>query len=281
MRFLLLCAALLAAAPAPAQARGEPRPLTSGSRVTLYLHEGHGGGIPGIVVGASGDTLHIISPEIGLAQVPAGAVARLEAPGAARGELLKYAFVIVGVSAGAGLGAVAGDEEFVPVFINALIVSSAVGGVMYAREGPPRAPAPVDVSRGIPGGAVLPGRGAPVRFSTADRPMARARLTGFSADSLFLRGGDAPPSVSRAEVTRLQVSLRADRARGDRIGGRVGAVGGGLLLGGAMALQGGWGLALSPLGASLGAVFGGTVGSFTGYVFAPPSWSDVSITRPR
>lgn len=58
MRFLLLCAALLAAAPAPAQARDEPRPITSGSPVTLYLHEGNQGATAGIVVGG-GDTLRM------------------------------------------------------------------------------------------------------------------------------------------------------------------------------------------------------------------------------
>lgn len=278
MRFLLLCAALLAAAPAPAQARNEPRPITSGSPVTLYLHEGNQGAIAGIVVGG-GDTLRIVSPGMGLAQVPTDAIARLDAPGSPRGELLKNAFAIVGVSAGSGLGAVAGDGEFVPAFMNTLIFLSAVGGVMYVREGPPRMPEALDVSRGLPGGAVQPGRGAAVRFSTADRPLARARLTDFTADSLFLRGGDAPPRLPRAEVTRLQVSLAPDRERGTRIGAMVGRVGGGLLVGGALASRGGWGLMLAPVGAGIGALLGGTAGWGAGYVFAPPAWSEVPITR--
>jgi len=278
MIYLLLCAALLAATPAAAQARDEPRPLTGAARVTLYLREGDGAGVPGIIVGARGDTLRIVSPALGLAQVPAGSIARLEVPGSPRGELLRYAFLIVGVSAGAGLGSVAGDEDFVPTFMNTLIFLSAVGGVMYAREGTPRAPEPLDLSRGLPGGTVQPGRGAAVRFATAGRPLTRGRLTDFDADSLSLRGGDAPPRLPRAELTRLQVSLGPDRARGRRIGGVVGAVGGGLLLGGVLASRGGWGLVVAPAGAVVGGLFGGALGTGAGHVFAPPAWSNVPLT---
>lgn len=279
MIYLLLWAALLASAPAAAQARDEPRLITSGLPVTLYLREGNGEGIPGFIVGAQGDTLRIVSPGMGLAQVPAGSIARLEVPGSPRGKLIRYAFLVVGVSAGAGLGSVAGDEEFVPTFMTTLIFLSTLGGVMYAREGPPRAPEPLDVSRGLPGGTVQPGRGAVVRFATAARPLTRARLTNFDADSLSLRGGDAPPRLSRAELTRLQVSLGPDRARGRRIGGVVGAVGGGLLLGGVLASQGGWGVLVAPAGAGAGALFGGALGLGAGHVFAPPAWSNVPIPR--
>jgi hypothetical protein len=85
--------------------------------------------------------------------------------------------------------------------------------------------------------------------------------------------------VSRAEVTRLQVTLARDRERGTRIGAVVGGLAGGLLVGGVMASGNEWGRFLSPLGALFGAVSGGAVGAGTGYVFAPPAWSDVSVTR--
>jgi hypothetical protein len=279
MRHVLLCAALLAAVPAPAQARDEPRPITSGSRVTLYLHEGRPGAIKGIIVGG-GDTLRIVAAGIGLLQVPADAIARLEAPGPARGELRTYALLFVGLSAGNGVRALSRDEAFVPSFMNTLIFLSAVGGVLYARDGAPRVPEALDVSRGLPGGTVQPGRGATVRFSTLDRPLVRARLTDFTADSLYLRGGDAPPRVARAEVTRLQVSLGPDRGRGTRIGAVVGGVGGGLL-GGAMFASGSgdWAVVAFPVGAVVGLVLGGAVGAGTGYVFAPPAWTSVPITR--
>jgi hypothetical protein len=279
MRSLLLCAALLAAAPAPAQARDASRPITSGSKVTLHLREGRPGAINGIIVGAHGDTLRIVAAGIGLLPVPTAAIARLEAPGSARGELRTYALLIVGFSAGAGLRAVTQNEEFVPAFMGTLTFLSAIGGVMYAREGAPRAPEAVDLSRGLPGGTVQPGRGATVRFSTADRPLARARLTDFTADSLYLRGGDAPPRVARAEVTRLQVTLARDRERGARIGAVVGGLAGGLLVGGVLASGNEWGVVVAPVGALVGAFFGGGVGAGTGYVFAPPAWSEVPIGR--
>ncbi|HEY0038095.1 MAG TPA: hypothetical protein VGB66_15460 [Longimicrobium sp.] len=280
MRSLLLCAALLAAVPAPAQVRNPSPPLASGSRVTLHLKEGYQGAITGFVVGAGGDTLRVVSPALGLAQVPTDALARLEVAGAATGELRTYALLIVGFSAGNGLRALTREGEFVPSFMGTLTFLSAVGGVLYARDGPPRAPEALDVSRGLPGGAVQPGRGAAVRFSTLDRPLARARLTDFTTDSLYLRGGNAPPGVARAEVTRLQVSLGPDRGRGTRIGALAGGVGGGLL-GGAMFASGGgdWAVVAFSLGAVVGTVLGGAVGAGTGYVFAPPSWSEVSVTR--
>jgi hypothetical protein len=118
-----------------------------------------------------------------------------------------------------------------------------------------------------------------VRFATAGRSLTRTRLTDFDADSLSLRGGDAPPRLARAELTRLQVSLGPDRARGRRIGGVVGAVGGGLLLGGVLASRGGWGLVVAPAGAGVGALFGGALGVGAGHVFAPPAWSSVPLPR--
>ncbi|HZG41452.1 MAG TPA: hypothetical protein VEY93_00735 [Longimicrobium sp.] len=246
MRSLLLCAALLAAVPAPAQARDPSPPLTSGSRVTLHLNEGYKGAITAVVVGARGDTLRIVTPAMGLAQVPTGAIARLEAPGSAKGELRTYALLIVGLSAGIGVRALTRDEEFVPSFMNTLIFLSAVGGVLYARDGAPRTPEAVDLSQGLPGGTVQPGRGAAVRFSTADRPLARTRLTDFTADSLYLRGGHAPSRIERAEVTRLQVRLGADRERGTRIGAVVGGLAGGLLVGGVIASGNEWGWSWLP-----------------------------------
>lgn len=278
---LLPCLALLAALPLAAQAPAEEaRPVTSGARVTVTLRAGDGERIPGIVVSASGDTLRVVSPEIGLAELPFGEIGELQAPGSSRGEMLKYAAAIAGVSAGAGLGSVAGGDEFLPAFMNTAIVLAAMGGVLYAREGPPRAPTAVDLSNGLPGGGVQPGRGALVRITTPTLPRTAHRLFDFTADTLYLAAPDGRAPLPRAELTGLQVSLGRDWDRGFRTGTRIGAIGGGLLLGGGMALQGGWGLLLSPFGFGMGMMFGGTVGGFAGHIFAPHAWSDVPLGRP-
>jgi outer membrane lipoprotein SlyB len=43
--------------------------------------------------------------------------------------------------------------------------------------------------------------------------------------------------------------------------------------------SGDWAVVAFPVGAVVGTVLGGAVGAGTGYVFAPPAWTSVPITR--
>lgn len=275
---ILLSAALLAASPVLAQ-DGMAPPIASGSAVRLFLRAGPAQAVPAVVVSGSADTMRVVSPALGLAQVAVDELDRLETGRSSRHELGKYAVGIVGVSA--VVGVLAEDDFFVPAFMNTAITLTLLGGVMYALDGSPKTLVPVDVRNGLPGGGVQPGPGARVRISTPDGPRVVRQLADFSPDSLYLAAEGGWPAIPRAEVTQLQVAMGRDRRRGARTGFLVGGIGGGVLAGLGSASLGDWGLLLSPFAALFGGVVGGGLGAGTGYILAPTAWSDVPLGAPR
>ena len=275
---ILLGAMLLAASPALAQ-EGTTPPIASGSAVRLFLRAEPARGVPAVVVSGSADTMRVVSPALGLAQVALDSLDRLEAGSSSRRELGKYALGIVGVST--AVGVLAEDDFFVPAFMNTAIALTLLGGVMYALDGPPKSLVPVDVRNGLPGGGVQPGPGARIRISTPDGPRVVRQLADFSPDSLYLAGEGGRATIPRAEVTQLQVAMGRDRRRGARTGFLVGGIGGGVLAGLGSASLGDWGLLLSPFAALFGVAVGGGLGAGTGYILAPTAWSDVPLGAPR
>jgi len=185
-------------------------------------------------------------------------------------------FILARMFAGAG-----GDEIF-PMFMNGLVAFSIIGGIAYAIQGPERRPVSIDprgpfvVVPQEPGASRIP-----VRVSTTALPLAEHRLHDFTADSIFLIADGTLTPLPRAEITSLQVSLGRDRRLGRRRGMLIGAVAGGVLAGGAMASLGDWGLLLSPFGVVVGGSLGLGVGGPIGWAFAPRTWSDVPVQRPR
>lgn len=282
MRHLLLACLLLCTAPLAAQTADGRASVPSGAGVRVFLPGGVPGGVAGMLVGATGDTLRVISPALGLARLPADSIQRLEVAGRRAGTAWKYPAMVLGLAAGAGAGAQAGGDDFFPMFMNGLVAFSIIGGIAYAIQGPERRPAAIDPRAGL---VVVPGAPEaariPVRVSTASLPLAEHRLHDFTADSLYLFANGTLTPLPRVEITSLQVSLGRDRRLGRRRGMLIGAVAGGALAGGAMASLGDWGLLMSPFGVVAGGAVGLGVGGPVGWALAPRAWSDVPVQRPE
>jgi hypothetical protein len=270
---------LLFAGPLAAQAADGRTSLPSGTAVRVFLRDGAPGGARGVLVSGTADSLRVISPALGLAQLPADGILRLEAGSASSGRALKYAAVVLGLSALAGA---AGGEDAFPMFMNGVIGFGLAGGVLYVMNGPGERAVTIHPADGLPAVRQDADRpGVPVRIATRTLPLADHRLRDFSADSVFLVADGSITPLPRVEITSLQVSLGRDRRRGARKGALMGGVAGAVLAGGALASQGDFGLLMSPFAALGGGLVGAGLGVPVGSALAPREWKDVPVRRPE
>lgn len=273
LAILLLCPAALGSQTA------EVRPsLRSGTPVRVFLRDGTPSGDRAVLVSASADTLGVISPTLGLVQLAADELQRLETVGSGRNKWT-YAAAVLGLSAAAS--ATAPGEYAFPMFMNGLILFGLVGGALYVLDEPGQRFVSVDPARGLPvvrEDAARPG--VPVRIATAGQPLADHRLRGFTADSVFLVSAGTTTPMARAHITSLQVSMGRDRGRGARTGAVVGAVAGGALAAGAMVRLGPWGRLAAPFAAVGGGLVGAGLGFPVGVALAPRAWTSVPVQRP-
>lgn len=278
LRLFLAGALLLASAPLTAQTADARASLPSGTAVRVFLRDGTVSGERGMLVSGTADTLRVISPALGLAQLPAGAIQRLEAGSTSSNLKWKYAAAVLGLSAIAGA---AGGEDAFPMFMNGLIFFSLAGGVLYAFEGPRERMITIHPAAGLPAVRHDAGRpGVPVRIATGALPLMDRRLRDFSADSVYLVSEGTVTPLPRVEIRALQVSLGRDRRRGARRGALIGGVVGGVLAGGALASSGDFGLLMSPFAVVGGGLLGAGLGVPVGSALAPRTWTDVPVQRP-
>jgi hypothetical protein len=279
---LLLALLLVGPGTLSAQAAEKRPPLRSGTAVRVFVRDGPAGGARGVVVSGGADTLRVISPALGLAQLPADTFQRLETIGASGGRKWKYVAGVLAARALAGAGGGSGGEDFFPMFMNGLIVSSAVAGAVYVLGSSGQRASTIDLTQGLPPVPRTAGDGVPVRIAFAGTP-ARVdyRLRDFTADSVYLASEGALTSLPRAQVTSLQVSMGRDRRRGARRGALIGGVAGGLLAGGALASLGDSGVLFSPFAVVGGGVLGAGLGVPVGSALAPRAWSDVPVRPER
>ena len=264
--FLAVFAAPLAAQPADSASM-----LRSGSTVRLLLRDGPSSGSVGAVLGRSGDTLRVITPELGLAEVALDDLAALEVPSSTAKQT---AIIFAGsVAAGVVVGLVQGESV-----AKSLVLGTAVAAVVVIPAGAAerRRWRPVDPSVGW---SAEPG-GARVRVSAPELGLddAELLLQDFRAGTLYLddRGVMKPSPV--AQVTSLELSLGRDRRRGVRIGTAVGALAA-ITYGVARAVDEGQAVALIPV-ALVGFTVGGSVGGFAGFLLAPREWRKIPLSAP-
>jgi hypothetical protein len=273
---LLLCAGPLAAQPA-----NGPATIPSGTAVRVFLPGGPAAGTRGLVVSGTAESLRVVSPALGLAQLPADSIRRLETVGASGSRKWKFAAGVLVVGVLAGIGGASGGEDFFPMFMNGLIFSGAVAGAAYALGSPGQRAVAIDPARGLPAVRHDAGSGAPVRISTVGAPArVEYRLRDFTPDSLYLFSGDAFTPLPRAQIATLQVSMGRNRGVGARRGALIGALAGAVLAGGSTASLGDWGKLASPFAAVVGAALGGGIGLPVGSALAPRDWTDVPLPPP-
>ncbi|HEY7769874.1 hypothetical protein [Longimicrobium sp.] len=261
---------LVASVPLAGQTPDSGPVLRSGSSMRLILRAGPDSGYIGSVLARSGDSLRVITPELGLAQVALEDVARFEVESSNKTGLL------VGLTAAGG--AVAGIVQGASVAESLLLgtVFAAVA-VLPGSASEPRRWRRVDPAvswRGGPGGARVrlsaPGAG----FSTVE-----LRLQDFQADTLFFMEGGIVPSLPLGEVTSLELSLGYNRRRGVAVGSVIGGIAG-IVYGGSVYLRaGGDPVVLLPI-VGIGLALGGGFGGVTGYLLAPRRWQRVPLSGP-
>jgi hypothetical protein len=264
---------LVVSVPLAAQSPDTTPLLRSGSTVRLLLRSGADTTASiGAVLARSGDTLRVITPEFGLAQVALEDVARLEI----QSSTAFTTGILVGASAVGG--AVAGLVQGLDVG-ESLLLGTAVAMVSVlpgTASEPPRWRR-VDPAVGWRGEPV----GARVRLSAPGLGFSDAelRLLNFQADTLFFTEGGMVPRLALGEVTSLELSLGHDRRRGVAVGSTIGGIAG-ILYGGAVYLRaGGEPIVLLPI-LAIGAGVGGGLGGLTGYLLAPRRWQRVPFPTP-
>jgi hypothetical protein len=264
--FLLASAAPLAAQPADSASM-----LRSGSTVRLLLRDRPSSGSVGAVLGRSGDTLRVITPEFGLAQVALDDLASLEVPASDAG---KTAIVVAGSAAGGVVVGLLQGESF----IRSLVLGSALAAVVVIPAGAS------ERRRWRAVDAAAPWRDAPVgarvRVSAPELGFENAQLLlhDFRADSLYLQDHGVMKPSAVSEVTRLELSVGRDRRRGVRIGTAVGAIAA-VGYGVARTIEEGEGVALIPV-AFVSFMIGGSVGGFAGFLLAPRDWRKIPLSTP-
>ena len=264
-----------------AQNREPAPPLRSGSTVRLVLRAGPSTGSTGAVLGMSGDTVRVITPELGLARLPLAAVHRLEIPAPTGRRDLTTAGVVLASGAVAGIVSMLEGEGFIESFVIATIGVTAIALPEYASEPQQWQPLPKNSSDGIPS---VNWRdeplGARVRISAPGHGLSAAtlRLQDFRADTVYLtQTGELMP-LPVGEITSLELSLGRNTRRGVLLGRGIGAIGGGLYGGAIFALAGGYGIILAPVGVAVGLGIGGGIGAAAGYLLAPRKWTSVPVS---
>lgn len=268
----LLVSLLFSVAPLQAQSARSAPPVRSGSTVRLLLRSAPSINPEGAVLGRSGDTLRVVTPELGLAEVPLSDLVRLEVPSSTAS---KTNIVLAASAAG---GAIAGLLQ------GGDVAESLVGGtamaalfVLPATASERRRWTQIDPAvswRDEPGGALVrvsaPGPG----FKDA-----LLRLHDFRAGTLYLDERGVPKPTAAGEITSLELSIGLDRKRGVAIGSTAGAIAG-VLYGASLALgEGGDPIVLLPT-MFVGLVAGTGVGGLSGYLLAPRGWRTIPLAGP-
>ncbi|HEY0154044.1 MAG TPA: hypothetical protein VGB92_18670 [Longimicrobium sp.] len=267
---VLLILLLVYAAPLAAQSADSASMLRSGSTVRLLLRDAPTPESVGAVLGRSGDTLRVITPELGLAEVALDDVAGLEVPASTTRQT---AIILAGTAAaGVVIGLVQGEGV-----VESVVLGSALAAVVVIPAGASerRRWRPVD-----PAGWRDEPAGARVRVSAPELGLDRAELLlhDFREGTLHLddRGVLKPSPI--AQVTSLELSLGRDRRRGVRIGTAVGALAV-ITYGIARAVDKGGAVAIIPV-AFIGFTVGGGLGGFTGFLLAPREWRRIPLPAP-
>jgi|GEM_PF-3202442 len=261
MRHILLSFLLLLAAPLGAQT-GDPA-LRSGSTVRLLLSSRPS---VGALLGIGGDTLRVITPELGLARVPLAEVAGVEVP------TTRKTGVLLGGTAlgGAAAGMIQGEG-----FIESVLLGTALAAVVVL-------PASASEAREWRRVALPPRwrdepAGARVRVSAPGFTAAELRLRDFRGDSAYFVDAGA---FRVSEITSLELSVGRNRRRGVAWGSTLGAVAGVLYGVAVYSREGGEPILLLPL-LAIGSGVGGGIGGLGGYLLAPRRWDVVPLAPPR
>jgi len=268
---VLLILLLVYAAPLAAQSAGSASKLGSGSTVRLLLRDGPSRESVGAVVGRSGDTLRVITPELGLAEVALDDLAGLDVPA----STTRQTAIILAGSAAAGvvIGLVQGEGV-----VESVVVGSALAAVVVIPAGASerRYWRPLDPAAGWRDEPL----GARVRVSAPELGLDGADLLlhDFRADTLYLddRGVMKPSPI--AQVTSLELSIGRDRRRGVRIGTAVGAIAT-ITYAIARAVDEGGAVALIPV-TFVAFTVGGSLGGFGGFLLAPREWRRIPLPAP-
>ena len=262
---------LVVSAPLAAQSPDPAPLLRSGSTVRLLLRSAPDTtGYIGSVLARSGDSLRVITPELGLAQVALEDVARFEVESSTK----RSTNVLVGATA--ALGAVAGIVQGLGVAESLLLgtVSAAVA-ILPGSASDPRQWRRVDPTvswRAEPVGARVRLSAPGLGFSDVE-----LRLQDFQADTLFFREGGVVPRLPLGEVTSLELSLGHNRRRGVAVGSTIGAIAL-IVYGGSGYLRtGGDPIVLLPI-VAIGVGLGGGLGGVAGYLLAPRHWQRVPLS---
>jgi hypothetical protein len=269
---ILLAFFFVSAAPLAAQSTDSAEVLRSGSTVRLHLRDAPLFGSVGAVLAKSGDTLRVITPELGLAEVAVEDVERLEVPS----SIATKTFILIAASAAAGaaVGLVQGEG-----IVESLAVGTAMAVVIAlpATASERRRWRPIDPAapwRGDAGGARVRVSAPALGFDDAELV-----LHDFRGGTLYLRDGQVPKPAPVAQVTRLELSIGRDRRRGVKIGSAAGAIAG-LLYGINRATgEGGEPISLLPVMA-IGFWAGGSVGGLGGFLLAPREWRRIPLPDP-
>lgn len=283
MSRILLGFLLISVVPLRAQS---PEPVTllrSGSTVRLILHSGPPTGSTGAILGMSGDTLRVATPEFGLAELPLAAVRRLEVPAPTARRAHTAGGAVLAISAGAGILSMLEGEGFIATFLGSTLMLTSIALPGYASE--PRQWRPVvgDSSSGLTGlDRQDEPLGARVRVSAPGQGFraAKLRLQDFRADTVyFTQAGELTPlRLPVGEITSLELSIGRNTGHGTVLGRNVGAIVGGLYGAALFARQGGYVVLLAPVGAGIGIGLGGGIGAVAGYLLAPREWVNVPVT---
>jgi hypothetical protein len=267
--FRVLTLLLLSAAPLVAQSADSASMLRSGSTVRLLLRDGPSSGSVGAVLARSGDTLRVITPELGLAEVALDDLAGLEVPSSIAN---KTAIVVAGsAAAGMVVGLVQGESV-----VRSLLLGTALAAVVVipASASERRRWKPVDPAAGWRDDPA----GARVRVSAPELGFDRAELLlhDFRTGTLYLEDGGVMKPSPAAQVTSLELSVGRDRRRGVRIGTVVGAIAA-ITYGIAQTADEGGSIILIPV-AIVGFAVGGSVGGFGGFLLAPREWRRIPLS---
>jgi hypothetical protein len=263
---------LVASVPLAAQSPDTGPLLRSGSTVRLLLRAGADSRSIGSVLATSGDTLRVITPELGLAQVALEDIARLEV----ESSTALMTGVLVGASAAGG--AVSGLVQGLGVG-ESLLLGTAVAAIFIlpGTASEPRRWRRVDPAvswRAEPVGARVRLSAPGLGFSNV-----QLRLHDFQADTLLFMEGGIVPRLALGEVTSLELSLGHNRKRAVSVGSTIGGIAGVLYGGAVYSRAGGDPVVLLPLMA-IGLGVGGGLGGLTGYLLAPRQWQRVPLSGP-
>lgn len=256
---------LLLAAPLGAQARDPGPALRSGSTVRLLLDSGPS---TGVLLGIGGDTLRVITPELGLARVPLTEVTGVEIPTSAA---LRTGALVAATAVGGGVVGMLQGESFIESML--LGTAAAVVVVLPASASELRRWRRVSPPLGWRDEPI----GALVRVSAPGFSGARLRLHDFRGDTAYF-GAAGPLRIG--EITSLELSVGRDRRRGVARGSALGGIAGVLYGIAVFAREGGDPILLLPL-VAIGSGVGGAVGGLGGYLLAPRHWDVVPLAPPE